>query len=127
MGLGIYVIVFALIREGELEAGQTRGYEWLFQIIAALVVAIGACFILQGCLGVAAGIGTLLRKQWGRVLAFVVAVLSGLWGFLFVFGSDQDVKSITWGAVHLGYAILTLVLLIKNGAAFTRRQFERGL
>jgi hypothetical protein len=122
VAMGVYVIVFALIQEQQIPADQKSGFEWFFKLIAAVVVVIGACFVLQGFLGVAAGLGTLLRKQWGRVLAFVVAVLSGLWALLFLFGSDQDAEAIALGTIHLVYTVLTFVLLIKNGSAFTRPQ-----
>jgi hypothetical protein len=89
-------------------------------IVPALIIVLGGAFLLPAFLGLLAGWGVLLRKQWGRILAFIVAVVAILLGLLWVSGSDPDANAIAIGAAQLLYSILAFVILIVKGAEFSR-------
>ena len=91
-------------------------------ILAGLMIVIGVGFLLLGLAGMLAGLGILWRKQWGRVLAFIMAVLSVMVGGLVSLSAyKQDAAgNAAFGATEILYGILAFVVLIKNGAAFSR-------
>jgi hypothetical protein len=91
-------------------------------IVSALIIVFGAVFLLLGILALLAGLGVLWRKQWGRILAFIVAAVAILLGLVWVGGSDQEVFDIAVGAVQILYGILAFVVLIMNGVEFSRPQ-----
>jgi hypothetical protein len=92
----------------------------LFGIGAAIVIIVGLVFLSAGILGLLGGLGVVLRKEWGRVLTFILAVLAILFGLLWLVGSDQDAPAIAVGAAQLLYGILAFVILIRLGAEFSR-------
>jgi hypothetical protein len=99
------------------------GYAFLIRLIADFMIVIGVAILLQGVLGTLAGLGTLLRKPWGRILTCIMAVLAILWGLLFLSGyqhSDPNYAEIAAGAAQVLYGILALVVLMMNGAEFSR-------
>ena len=87
-------------------------------IVPVLLIALGVVFLLLGILGLLAGLGVLLRQQWGRILTFIVAVAVILTGLLVVSGSDQEPTDIAVGAGQILYGIAAFVILITNGAEF---------
>jgi hypothetical protein len=91
-----------------------------YGIVPALLIVVGLAVLGLAILGLLAGLGVLLRKQWGRVLTFTVAVLALLLGLLWVVGSDGDTTDIAIGAVQILYGIPAFVILIVNGAEFSR-------
>jgi hypothetical protein len=106
-----------LIFAGTSWFGQPREDPWqemagLFGIGPALVIIVGLAFLPAGVLGLLAGLGVVLRKQWGRVLTFNLAGLAVLLGLLWVGGSDHDAPDIAVGAVQVLYGILAFVILI---------------
>ena len=94
-------------------------------ILAGLMIVIGVVVLLVGLAGALAGLGILWRQQWGRVLAFIIAVLSVMVGGLVsLIAYKQDAAGIaTFGATEILYGMLAFVVLIQNGAAFSRRRF----
>lgn len=99
------------------------GFAFLVRLIADFMIVIGVAVLLQGVLGMLAGLGILLRKPWGRILTFIMAVLAILWGLLFLSGyqdPDPSYTEIAIGAAQVLYGILALVVLIMNGAEFSR-------
>jgi hypothetical protein len=88
--------------------------------VPALVIALGVAFLPPGILGLLGGLGLILRQQWGRILTFIVAVVPILLGLIWVVGSNWDATDIAVGAVQLLYGILAFVILIMNGAEFSR-------
>jgi hypothetical protein len=95
---------------------------WLTSFFAGLATAVGVVLLVQGVLGVLAGSGVLWRKPWGRILAFVVAALALLWGLLFLGGHDRGPTSLALGAAQVLYGAVAFVVLIRNGAEFSRPQ-----
>jgi hypothetical protein len=89
-------------------------------IVPGLLIMFGVAFLVQGILGLLAGLGILLRKQWGRILTFIVAIVAILWGLVWVGGSDQGATDIAVGAAQILYGLLAFVILIKKGAEFSR-------
>jgi len=89
-------------------------------IAPAFMIVFGVAFLPPGILGLLAGLGILLRKQWGRILTFILAVAAILLGLVWVGGSDQEATDIAIGAAQILYGILAFVILIKKGAEFSR-------
>jgi hypothetical protein len=59
-------------------------------IMAGLMIVIGVVFLLLGVPGMLAGLGILWRKQWGRILAFIMAVPAIMVGLLTLSAYKQD-------------------------------------
>jgi hypothetical protein len=95
-------------------------------MFAGLMTVIGVASLLQGVVGMLAGLGVLWRKQWGRIVTFILAVLAILWGLLFMGGSfeggafEQGATYIALGAAQLLYGILAFVILIQKRGEFSR-------
>jgi hypothetical protein len=89
-------------------------------IVPAFVIVFGAAFLLLGVLVLLAGVGLLWRKQWGRVLTFLLAVAAILLGLAWALGGDQDARDVALGATQVLYGILAFVILIQKGAEFSR-------
>ena len=70
--------------------------------------------------------GVLWRKQWGRILALLMASLTILMGLLSLALYLQTRSEITiliaFGAAEILYGVLTFVILLKNSADFSRPQ-----
>jgi hypothetical protein len=83
--------------------------------LTAVVGFIGVCFMIFGVPMILAGIGVLNRRQWGRILTLVLAVLSGLLALLNLISLN-----IVGLIINGGYAILAFVVLLnaKNAAEF---------
>ena len=88
--------------------------------VPALMVILGIVFLMLGMGGVLAGLGVILRKQWGRILTFIIAVVASLSGLTCVSDFDQATTDIAIGAAQFLYGILTFVILIKYRADFSR-------
>ena len=89
---------------------------------------VGSALVLQGIVAMLAGLGVLLRLQWGRVLTFIVAMVAVLWALDAVDatqhqGDDYQCKTvlIPFAAIQVLYGVLAFVILIRNGAAFAER------
>ena len=72
-----------------------------------------------------AGVGVLLRLQWGRILTFIVAIVAILWALDSVdaYRYQEDVYRwktalIPFAAAQVLYGTSAVVVLIKNGATF---------
>jgi hypothetical protein len=103
------------------------GFAYLLRLLADFMIVVGVAVLLQGALGMLAGWGDLLHKPWGRILTFIVAVLAILWGLLFLSGYQRNVDSeIALGAAQVLYGVLALVILITNGAEFSRLRGRRA-
>jgi hypothetical protein len=65
-----------------------------------------------------------LRRHRGRILAFILAVLAILWGLLSLAAFNPDASGnaplIAFGVAQLVYGAVVLLILIKNGAEFSR-------
>jgi len=96
-----------------------------FGLLPAIVIAVGVAFLLLGLVGLLAGVGVLLRKQWGRVLTFSLAALAVLLGVVWASGGEQGATEVALGMAQVLYGILAVVILIKNGAEFSTRRAER--
>ena len=88
------------------------------------MIVIGVAFVPQGILEMLAGSGVLWRKQWGRILTFIVAVLAILWGVASLGAYTQDANGnaffIAFGAIQILYGILAFVVLIQKRGEFSR-------
>ena len=90
----------------------------LLGIGPAIVFVMGVCFLPLGFLGLLAGLGVLLRKQWGRILTFILAALAILLGLTWV--GDRDATHIAIGVAQVLYGIFAFVILIRNRTEFSR-------
>jgi hypothetical protein len=92
----------------------------VLKMISAVVAFVGGLFIVPGVLGVAGGLGVLFRKQWGRVVTFLVAAVAILWGVAFVALSDPGGMLIALGLIQIVYGVVAFVLVIRRGGEFRR-------
>ena len=129
-GVAHAVLGSCLILSGDTVDNNLRpddpagGLAPLLRIMAGLMIMIGVVVLLLGVPGMLAGFGVLWRKQWGRILAFVFAVLVIMVGLLALSAYNRDAAGnatfIAFGAAEILYGILALVVLIMNGVAFVR-------
>jgi hypothetical protein len=128
--LGGSVIFGATAMMAEHPGDHTGGLadvdHWVASMFAGLTTVIGFALLLQGSVGILAGLGVLWRKQWGRIGTFILAALAILWGLLFMGGAfeggafEHGISYIALGAAQLLYGILAFVILIQKGAEFSR-------
>jgi hypothetical protein len=112
---------------GDLWQGSANGFAPIHWIAGdAYDNNVNIAFGLQGILGMLAGSGVLLRLHWGRILTFIVAIVAILWALDSVDAykhQDDDYQwktaLIPFAAAQVLYGILAVVILIKNGAAFS--------
>lgn len=110
---------------GDDRGGLADVDHWVASMFARLATGIGAVLLLQGVVGLVAGLGVLWRKPWGRILIFLLAMLAILWGLLFAGGAfagafEQGAIALALGAAQLLYGIFAIVILIQKGAEFSR-------
>jgi hypothetical protein len=92
-------------------------------LAAPFLVGVGVLFVLLGVLVLLAALGVLGRKQWGRSLTFLVAVLAILLGLLWLSGVEdvlQDAIDLALGVTQVLYGILALVILSMKGTEFSK-------
>jgi hypothetical protein len=92
----------------------------LFGIIPAFLIVIGVAHLLLSVLGLLAGLGILLHRQWGRILGFILAGLAILSGMTWLAGGEPEMTEIALGAPQILYGILAAVTLALTGAEFAR-------
>ncbi len=57
-----------------------KGWGFVTQFFAGILVAVGIALILEAVLEIATAAGLLYRKRWGQILMILVAVASLGWG-----------------------------------------------
>jgi hypothetical protein len=112
-------------------------------ILGTIIAALGVLLLLLGLAIPLAGLGVLLRKQGGRVLTFLLAPLTILYGLVYLTGYDKGilwigllaliqefsvrhelsvrldkVLGIGLASGHILYGLLALIALSRNGAEF---------
>ena len=123
---GVYAALGGqLILGGAGWFAQPSGDPWvqviaLGGIVPATIILLGIAFLVQGLLGLLGGSGVLLRRPWGRILTFILAVLAILLGLAWVSGGEA--ADIALGAAQVLFGILAFVILIRKGAEFFRPQ-----
>jgi hypothetical protein len=70
--LAIAAFVFALLTGIGVASGDTEAVT----VLTTVGTSVGAFLSILALPGIAAGIGLLMRKSWGRVLAIVVGILN---------------------------------------------------
>jgi len=109
-----------LAQSGEGPWQQIGG---LFGILPGLFIVVGIAFLPAGILGLLAGYGVLLRKEWGRILALILAVLAILLGLIWISGVEdivQDAKVFVLGASQILYGVVAFLILLTKGDEFSR-------
>jgi hypothetical protein len=124
--LGLAYLAFAgcLIFAGTFGLAAPPEDPWqqmatLFGILPVFVVLIGMALLPVGILGLLAGLGTLLRRGWGRTLTIILAALAGLLGLVWLIGSDGNAVDIALGSAQVLYSILAIAILITRWAEFS--------
>src|SRR5262249_18447151 len=119
--LGI-VFVYAGVHAASTLPEDDAAPNWApdLRIVSGIVAVIGALLVVPGVLGVAGGLGVLFRKQWGRVLTFLVAAVAILWGVVFVTLSDPGATLLGLGVAQIVYGVAAMAVLIRKGAEFSR-------
>jgi hypothetical protein len=114
-------LIYSGVR-GTMTADEAAAQGWAstLRLVSGFVAGVGAMVLLQGILGLLAGVGVLGRRAWGRILALVLAVPVLLWGLLFLGVSDGNTSTIVIGVVQVVCGLLTLVVLLRNGDDFRR-------
>src|SRR5262245_17239881 len=115
-----YAILGASLIFGGAEMAKDPAGGGLLEILGGILAVFGGAFLLQGVPMMLAGLGSLLRRQWGRILTLIMAVLAILWGLTALGAYDKGTSYIAFGAAQILYAILTFVILVKNGEEFSR-------
>jgi hypothetical protein len=90
-----------------------------------IAIAIGIAFLPLGTLGLLAGLGVLLRKEWGCILTLFFAALAIMLGLLWVSGVEnvlQDATDVWIGAAQLLYGTLAFLFLILGRAPWRSRR-----
>jgi hypothetical protein len=89
-------------------------------IVPGFIIMFGIFFLPPGILALCAGAGVMMRKPWGHMLTYVVAIIAITLGLIWAIGSDQDLPHIAVGAAQILYGILAVVVLTVNCAEFYR-------
>jgi hypothetical protein len=108
----------SLVFAGTAMANDPAG-AGLLEILGGMLAVFGGAFLLQGVLMMLAGLGVLLRQQWGRILTLVMAALAILWGLASLSAYAKGASYVAFGTVQIAYAILAFIILIRNGAEFS--------
>jgi hypothetical protein len=124
VGIGVYLTIAGGNAAKRFVGGggedMAGGLGPFLAIIFELIAFVGICLILAGAAAMVAGLGVLLRKQWGRILTFVVSGLVLLLGLCIVTAYQEGAGVIALGAAHVLYAVLVIVVLGMNGSEFAR-------
>jgi hypothetical protein len=92
------------------DAPGARDAAGAFGMLAAFGAVMGIIIILVAGLWILAGVGLLKRRQWGRIITLVLAVITGILAVLSLFGGD--LRSILFGLiVYGGYTALAFAAL----------------
>jgi hypothetical protein len=95
-------------------------------VTAVFALLFGVPALLLGGFGLLAALGLLLRKPWGRILTFLLAGLTLLWGPLCLVAvltdgaGNLEAADVAAAAAPMLYGVLALVILLRNGAEFSR-------
>jgi hypothetical protein len=106
---------------------QPNSEPWLPALFLgrSIAIVIGIAFLPLGTLGLLAGLGVLLRKEWGRTLTLFFAAVAFLLGLVWVSGAEnvvQDATDVWVGAAQLLYGILAFLFLILRQMLWTSRR-----
>lgn len=80
---------------------------------------VGWLLLVPALLGLVAGLGLLLRKQWGRFLGFSFAGVAMLLGVILLARGAQEFEDVALGTVQVLFAILVGIVLVLKGAVFS--------
>jgi hypothetical protein len=94
-------------------------WEEMFEIVTIAIGVFVVIALITAVLAIIAGVGVIKRRNWGRVLALIIAVVSLLIGILAIVGSVQQGDASGWLGVifYVGYGIIMFVLLLSSGAS----------
>jgi hypothetical protein len=93
----------------------------------SITIVIGIAFLPLGILGLLAGLGSFLCKQWGHILTFILASLTILLGLIWISGVEnvlQDTTDVALGAAQLLYGILAFFILMFGWPGVQRTMTE---
>lgn len=93
------------------QAGDTAG-----GVIGAIVAALGICMMLQGAPMLLTALGLWKDRGWGRVFAYLLAVLCGLQA-LGCLSNLKNTPNLIGLAVLGGYCVLTFGILLTQRRA----------
>ncbi|GAA4426232.1 hypothetical protein [Bremerella cremea] len=80
-------------------------------LITVFVIAFGVVTALLGLPVILAGYGVQCRREWGRILSIVLAVIAAFFGVVSLVGMSPICL------VYGGYAIFTLIVLLNSDNA----------
>lgn len=117
---GLLFIGFAAGTEAAAPTRQPSGWEGLGMMVAAFAALLGVAFGLLVALGIPAGVGVLLCRPWGRILAFIFAPLALVVGIAFAL-STPDELYVLIGLAQILYGFFAILVLSLGGSEFRRR------
>jgi hypothetical protein len=97
------------------QAGQAAGMGF------AIILGVALCIWIIGALFIFAGIGTLKRKQYGRIITLILAALFGVLALFSLIGIGANpVGAIIQILIYGGYCVFSYVTLLnaQNAAEF---------
>jgi hypothetical protein len=110
----------AFVFGGTMVSTNQSGENWdlFLKIVGAMVAALGVFFTLLGLLMTAGGWGVFRRHQWGRVVTFVLALITLLWGFSIMVVNVGSAFNILYGLYLMVYGAMAIVILFKRSKEF---------
>ena len=93
-------------------------------LVPAFLIMISGFFLFLGLLWFLAATGVLLRRQYGRILSFILAVPTLLLGIAYLSSIDQgaSIVEILLGAPQIAFGVFSTFVLIKFGSEFSRQR-----
>jgi hypothetical protein len=142
VALGIWIMVqgnealrlFGVVKEAaKEEAKKTAGAKGeekveevagtIERLAKGMILVVGGCPLVQGLVILLAGVGVLGRRNWGRLLTFLMAILCALEAAgLVKIAMDQNktVEDVIMPVAVLGgYFLASFVLLLGRGREFS--------
>jgi hypothetical protein len=116
------MLLFIGVAAGTEAAAPAKptGWEGLGMLVAAVSALVGIAFLLLTSLGIPAGLGVLMRRQWGRILTFIFAPFAILTGIGFALGTPDELYVLI-GVAQILYGFFAILIMALGGADFRRR------
>lgn len=96
------------------------------RLSGALIVVYGVSCMLHGVLLIVAGIGLLVRAQWGRIMAICLGAFSLILCLPYILLLQYSVIwSLMMLLIYVGYGAATIAVLLTSGVARTYRKPRR--
>jgi hypothetical protein len=128
-GTAVLDFVMGRVNEATLTEDQRKALEDGRKFLTSFLAIFAGCNILWGLLPFISSFGVLMRKNWGRVIAIIFALLTLLAAGYALYKeyeapgaiNDKLIPFATSGAFAL-YGLLTIIVLLVSGREFAPAQ-----